>query len=61
MIVKFLKFLDDIMLNLDKAFFPTKRKKKLKCKNCHCNCHCKEQLHTHWYDKDLCACEGCKH
>ena len=38
-----------------------KKKKKKKCKKCNCNCHCKEALHTHWYDGDLCAWEGCKH
>jgi hypothetical protein len=37
-----------------------KRKKRKKCKNCHCNCHCKNELHLHHWDKDLCACEGCK-
>ena len=30
-----------------------------KCRNCHCKCHCKEELHTHWYDGDLCACDKC--
>ena len=39
---------------------PKPRRKK-KCKDCHCNCHCGEELHTHWYDGDLCTCEGCKH
>ena len=37
-----------------------KRKKTKKCKKCHCNCHCKNVLHLHYWDKDLCACEGCK-
>ena len=35
------------------------RKKMSKCKNCHCDCHCKEELHSHHYDGDLCACDNC--
>ena len=27
-----------------------------KCKNCHCS----EELHGHYYDGDLCACDNCK-
>ena len=31
-----------------------------KCQKCHCKCHCDEELHSHHYDGDLCAYEGCK-
>ena len=31
-----------------------------KCQKCHSKCHCDEELHSHHYDGDLCACEGCK-
>jgi hypothetical protein len=60
-IYKILSFFDNWMERLDKVFFPPKKKRKKKCKDCKCNCHCKEELHTHWYDGDLCTCEGCKH
>jgi hypothetical protein len=37
-----------------------KNNKKKKCKSCHCNCHCSIDLHNHWYDDDICVCEGCQ-
>ncbi len=53
--------MDKIVDDMDKAMFPQpKKRKRKKCKNCHCKCHCKEELHTHWYDGDLCVCEGCQ-
>jgi|TARA_R100001443_G_scaffold93539_1_gene100139 hypothetical protein len=60
-IYTFFGWLDTFSEHLDKVFFPKpKKKKKKKCKSCHCNCHCKDELHLHHWDKDLCACEGCK-
>ena len=61
MIDKIFILLDKFSTHLDNVFFPKKKKRKKKCKDCHCNCHCGEELHTHWYDGDLCTCEGCKH
>tara|TARA_Y100001973_G_C5158730_1_gene312330 strand:- start:541 stop:738 length:198 start_codon:yes stop_codon:yes gene_type:complete len=59
--LKFFTFMDKIVDDMDKAMFPQpKKRKRKKCKNCHCKCHCKEELHTHWYDGDLCVCEGCQ-
>ncbi len=46
---------------IDNMFIKKPKRKRKKCKNCHCNCHCKEELHSHHYDGDLCACGGCKH
>ena len=31
-----------------------------KCSECHCKCHCNEELHGHYYDGDLCACDNCE-
>ena len=62
-IYTFFGWLDTFSEHLDKVFFPKpklKKKKRKKCKNFHCNCHCKDELHLHHWDKDLCACEGCK-
>ena len=60
-IYTFFGWLDTFSEHLDKVFFPKpKKKKKKKCKSCHFNCHCKDELHLHHWDKDLCACEGCK-
>ncbi len=60
---KFFSYIDTVcdgIANLVIEQPKPKRKKRKKCKNCHCNCHCKDELHLHHWDKDLCACEGCK-
>jgi hypothetical protein len=53
---------DKMMMQVDKILIPKpKRKKRNRCKICHCKCHCKDGLHSHWYDKDLCVCDTCRH
>ena len=54
--------IDSFFNKIDKLFVPKeKRKKRLRCKLCHCKCHCKDGLHAHWYDKELCVCDTCRH
>jgi len=57
----FCNLLDTLSNKINSILFPTfKTKKKKKCKSCNCNCHCSEELHAHFYDKDLCTCDNCK-
>lgn len=58
---KLFGYIDTYSKWIDNMFINEKKKKRKKCKNCHCNCHCKNDLHSHHYDGDLCACNGCKH
>ena len=69
-LLKFFGWLDNISKGMDAMCNgianlviakPKKKRKKRKCKDCHCKCHCNDQLHTHWYDGDLCTCDNCKH
>ena len=58
---KFFGLIDTYSKWIENRFISKSKRKKNKCKKCHCNCHCKKELHSHWYDGDLCACESCKH
>jgi hypothetical protein len=59
-LLDFFGWLDNIFLKVENFLLPKKKKKKnKKCKSCHCNCHCEDDLHVHFDDQDLCACEGC--
>ncbi len=59
--LRFFSYMDKVCENTANLVMqkPKKNKKK-KCKSCHCNCHCEDDLHNHWYDKDICVCEGCQ-
>jgi hypothetical protein len=59
--IRFFSYMDNVCENTANLVTqkPKKNKKK-KCKSCHCNCHCEDDLHNHWYDKDICVCEGCQ-
>ena len=59
--LRFFSYMDNVCENTANLVTqkPNKNKKK-KCKSCHCNCHCSDDLHNHWYDKDICVCEGCQ-
>ena len=57
-IIKFCNLLDRFANYMDSVMFPKPKRKKKKCKSCHCDCHCEEDLHIHFDQQDLCACEG---
>ena len=54
--------IDNLFNKIEKLFLPkAKRKKRNRCKICNCKCHCADVLHAHWYDKELCTCDTCRH
>ena len=59
-IYKLCDYLDNWSTWIDNIFFPKPKRKRKKCKSCNCNCHCKDDLHLHFDQQDLCACEGCQ-